>query len=1117
MPLKLKHRHFFHLMKITKNIILCLLISCFSKPLCAQNVLPKADEKAMVIAGKTRFTILSPQLIRMEWSENGRFEDKASLVFINRKTEVPHYTHEINGEWLTIVTDKLRLNYKINSGKFDKENVNIRFDLNGKEVKWFPSLIDSLNLKGTTRTLDGTDGEQDVKLEDGLLSRSGWFLWDDSQSNLFDSTNWVQPRTNAEHQDWYFFGYGHDYKKELKDYTTVAGKIPMPPRYAFGYWWSRYWSYSDEELRNLITSMHSYQMPIDVLIIDMDWHVTDGLSLMNPKKDEFDQPIGWTGYTWNKNLFPRPQQFLDWTSTQHLKTALNLHPASGIAPNESMYGEFAKSISFDTSSHRNIPFKIEDKKWAEMYFSKVIHPLEKQGVDFWWLDWQQWLENKNIKNLSNTFWLNHAFFTDMEKEGDKRPMLFHRWGGMGNHRYQLGFSGDAHSTWQSLDYQSYFTATASNVGYGYWSHDIGGHVGDDNDPELYLRWIQFGVYSPILRTHCTKSKDIERRMYMYPKQFGMMLDALQMRYALNPYIYNASRTAYETGVSICRPMYYDYPEEKDAYTYNHQYLFGDDMMVAPIGSKSENELSIKKLWLPPGDWYELYTGTMLKGNKTYTRNYSLNEVPVFVKAGSIIPMFPKEIKNLQQLSDTLVLCFIPGGNSTLQLYDDDGISSDYKTNATSSTTISKQVNATGETIINIGAVKGSYKGMKTSIYYTLEFPSAYPPQKVMVNNREYNFTTLPQTGAWTYDADKLCVRILLPSVSRSSSTEVNLIANQNSRNTEEHLNGKIGLMNRSVFVIEKLKLALNDADAFANLNNSITQLGALKTNIRYQPENTAALLIDFDKNYESLIHDIKNYSKLNENVRNEALQFFENGIIPLPLPKITADKTSSDVAMKVSISSGVEGAKIVYTTDNSIPTIHSTPYTGEFFINKTCQLKARSYKNANMQSEIASLNFQRKFASNVTYKYPCGKQYNGGNAMALVDGVTGSEKDFSQKWIGFQGVAMIATVELKNVENIKSITTTFLEANVSWIFAPTRVKYEVSADGTNFKEVYSLDMQERTTEFKRGDRILPVGAHVNESNVKYVRITAENIGICPPWHSGAGNKAWLFVDELVIE
>lgn len=1104
---------------LRKNIfyLFIVIFHLASQKCYTQSNNPKANSNVIVICNNARFTILTPQLIRMEWSKNGKFEDLASLVFINRKLSLPKFTKEEKGEWLIIKTEKLKLFYKINSGIFTKNNLYIKFNLSEKQVKWQPGLKDSLNLKGTMRTLDGNNGEKDASLEDGLLSKNGWYLYDDSETNLFDSTQWVLERDSNSRQDWYFFGYGHDYKKELYDYTTIAGKIPMPPKFALGYWWSRYWAYSDEELRNLIKDMRLHNMPIDVLVIDMDWHTTDSLSLMKPKKDEFGEMIGWTGYSWNNKLFPQPEKFLNWAKKENLKISLNLHPASGIAPYENAYHEFAKDYNFDTIFSKNIPFKIEEKKWVEIYFNKVLNPIQKQGIDFWWIDWQQWLENKSIKNLSNTWWLNYVFFSEMEKQNKNRPLIFHRWGGLGNHRYQIGFSGDSHSTWDALDYQSYFTATAANVGYAYWSHDIGGHVGDDSDPELYLRWIQFGVYSPILRTHCTKSKDIERRMFMYPKHYNIMLEALQMRYALNPYIYNASRYAYDTGLSICRPMYYDYPEKKLAYDYNKQYMFGNEMIVAPIASKAENSLSIKKLWLPEGDWYELYTGSMLRGNNEYVRNYTLNEIPVFVKAGAIIPMYPKTIKNLQTIPDTLILCFIPGGDFKLNIYDDDGNTSDYIKNICSYTSVNKVVFDNGDIKINISATKGEFLGMKKNISYELNFPSSFPPQRVYVNKVEYFYNSEPQINSWTYDAEKLCLRIFIPEKSKRDSIEVQILPQEINVGKQVCLYGKIGVFGRASYIIEKLKYALNTIDPFANLSNNILKTATLKTNIQYSPFNTLEILTDYDKNYNNLINDIKNYTKINDKEINEILKLFVNDVTIISNPVIKLDTNISDKAVKVNISSALPYSDIYYTTDNTMPTENSKPYKGEFFIGKTCEIKARCFKGANMQSFVSSYYFQRIFASNVSYKYNYKAKYDGGGKLALIDGVFASEKDFTKKWIGFEGDDMIATVELIKSIDIKSITARFLEAEVSWIFAPAEVCFEVSSDGKNYKRVFFIDRKEHFKKSNKGENVISVNAVLNENNVKYIRISAKNIGICPLWHYGAGGKAWIFTDELIVE
>ncbi len=292
--------------------------------------------------------------------------------------------------------------------------------------------------------------------------------------------------------------YGNDYKGALKDFTLFAGKVPLPPRSAFGYWWSRYWSYSDKEIRQLIDNFRHYQLPLDVLVVDMDWHYTE------------KGKGGWTGWRWNRRLFPDTVKFLRHLKDRGLRVTLNLHPAGGVAAYEEQYPAMAEWMGIDSASGATLPWTVSDKKYMQGIFDIVLRPMEKAGVDFWWLDWQQWLTDKKVEGLSNTWWINYAFFSDMERMRDTRPLLYHRWGGLGNHRYQIGFSRDAIIFCKSLAFQPYFTNCASNVLYGYWSHDIGGHMfkkGDKQelDPELFTRWMQYGVFTPLFRTHSTKN------------------------------------------------------------------------------------------------------------------------------------------------------------------------------------------------------------------------------------------------------------------------------------------------------------------------------------------------------------------------------------------------------------------------------------------------------------------------------------------------------------------------------------------------------------------------------------------------------------------------------------
>ena len=572
---------------------------------------PVADPKAIITVGNARFTVLTPQLIRMEWAADGKFEDHASLVFLNRKLPVPKFDamHEAMSrvQRFDISTASLHLVYTTNTGEFEKfsaDNLKVTFKLNGTEVTWHPGMADTGNLQGTTRTLDGALGGKTAEpMDPGLISRDGWVVVDDSARPLFDGNDfrfdqgdkstwpWVKQRPAGDRQDWYFFGYGHDYAAALHDFTLVAGKIPLPPRFAFGAWWSRYWAYSDQELIELARSFRSNDVPLDVFVIDMDWHkVFNSQVWWNREMDASDHPKGWSGYSWNKTLFPDPEQFLHDLHAMGLKTTLNLHPASGIQPWEDAYPAMARAMGVDPATGQYVPFDITNKQFAINYLDLVHRPLERQGIDFWWLDWQQ-ENNTKTAGVNPTWWLNYVHFSDQARQG-KRPLLFHRWGGLGNHRYQIGFSGDTISVWESLAFQPWFTATAANVGYAYWSHDIGGHMPGVVEPELYTRWIQFGIYSPILRTHTTKNPNAERRIWAYPEPYSdVMRNLYHQRYAMLPYIYTEARGTYDTGVAFLHPLYYDWPEANEAYEMKNEYVFGSQMIVNPIVEPGDKVLS----------------------------------------------------------------------------------------------------------------------------------------------------------------------------------------------------------------------------------------------------------------------------------------------------------------------------------------------------------------------------------------------------------------------------------------------------------------------------------------------------------------------------------------------
>ena len=714
-----------------------------------------AHPDAVVRSGKARFTVLTPEMIRIQYSDRSLFEDRATFAIVNRRLPVPAFTALEKDGYLEIKTSALTLKYKIggviDGRKPSAEVLNISMQLNGRPVLWYPGKDDAMNLKGTTRTLDGQIGDNKrQELENGLLSRAGWSIIDESPlarrgdgSTTFafdkqvDGIDWVAEPVDKQAIDWYFLGYGHQYKKALGDFIKVAGRQPMPPLYVLGYWYSKYQRYTSDEFMEIVNDVKRFNIPMDVMIFDMDWHTQ-----------------GWTGWTWDRTAIPDPEGLIDWMHQHGLKVSLNLHPADGVDDDEDFFNDLREDMGLDKQTKR-VPWNLSDGRFYHNMFKHIIRARERQGVDFWWLDWQQNLTSKYVDGLGETFWCNHVFYNDMRlNRPNHRPLIFHRWGGLGSHRYPIGFSGDSFTTYGTLAWQPYFTATASNVGFGYWGHDLGGHQQTGgNDPEIYLRWMQFGVFTPIFRTHATNWEGIERRIWKY-SNFPSLLETVKLRYALMPYIYTAARQAYDTGVSLCRPLYYEWPEVNNAYLFEDEYMFGDDILVAPVVTKPESDgMTARRTWLPEGRWFDVCRNKVVEGNRTFTDRYAMEEIPYFFRAGSVIVNNPP-MMNLNTRPDRLILKVVPGGNGQTKLYEDEGDTEGYKQGAYTTTTISHEGNT-----LTILPREGKFAGMPESRSYTVEFLAVNRPKAVVIDGRQLT------DGSWNYDQQR---RLLTVNVARTS-------------------------------------------------------------------------------------------------------------------------------------------------------------------------------------------------------------------------------------------------------------------------------------------------------------------------------------------------------------
>ncbi len=703
----------------------CLVIA--SSGCAAQKVTNGGD--GIIVVDNVRFTIITPQCIRIESAgTDGKFVDQQSMFAVNRKARFTKYRLIQTGQQTMIDTGTIQLTYTPDGKAPGASNLNATIQKGAVHTNWHPGASNPGNLGGTIATLDNVDGA--VDLGQGIISRDGWYLLDDSHSNLLTS-DWVESRPSTAGSDWYLFGYGDDYKAAFKSLTAVAGNIPLPRKYLLGAWYSRYWPYTSTDYRQIITEFTEHDFPIDNIVMDMDWHTE-----------------GWTGWTWNRKLLPDYEALLTDFHKQGLHVTLNIHPSEGVAPKEEMYAKFMRDMGEDPASGKTIPFDAGSKKYLDTLFADTHDPLKRNGVDFWWLDWQQGKFTRSIADLTNLAWLNHYYFNYTARD-DQRGVSFSRWAGWGDHRYPIHFSGDATTSWSMLRFEVPMTATSGNVGCFFWSHDIGGHQRGRNE-ESYTRWCQFGALSAALRSHSTRDPSLDRRPWKYPTWAETsMRQSFHLRSELFPYIYTSVAESARETVPLTRPLYIDYPGDERAYHNGQEYLFGDNLLVAPITMPGigPKRVGHQVVYFPAGTWFNVFSGERFEGPTEVLVSADIDEFPLYARGGAPLPMQPYNQRMATTPLTTLrVRCFPGPDGKTISssLYEDDGVTNSYAQGQSATTPLSYTRNGSQVTV-KIGPTTGTFKGQVGKRGYQVELPNTDRPTKVMANNQpapfQYNIET----------------------------------------------------------------------------------------------------------------------------------------------------------------------------------------------------------------------------------------------------------------------------------------------------------------------------------------------------------------------------------------
>ena len=623
----------------------------------------KANEDAIIRGAKFRITILTERLIRLEYNENGIFEDLPTQIAWNRSFNVPNFSANNDSKFLEITTKYFKLIYNkeqpfLGSKLNPTSNLSIQL-LNTNKI-WYYGHPEVRNLGAPLLNLNDLKGN--MKLGKGLYSLDGFASIDDSNSHIIDESGVATERKMKE-IDIYVFMYNKDFNDCLKDYFALTGSPSLIPRYALGNWWNRNVNYDDKSLNKLINSFNDSQIPVSVLILNRNWHIRE-----YEKNKELK-----TGFTWNRKLFKAPFETVELLHSNGIRLGLNINPFEGIYPFEDFYSNAKEYLQPDKNGI--IPFNILDPKFVDVYLKLMIHPLDTLGVDFYWIDCN---DDKKIEEL---WFMSHYHTYDMMRNYKRRPMVLGKNANKASHRYPVLYSGKTLVNWDTLKNIPFFNISASNIGVSFWSHDIGGYYKGSEDEELYARFVQLGTFSPILKFGSDEGKYYKREPWRWDiKTYSITKQYLTMRHHLIPYLYTESYRYHKEGIPLVRPLYYDYPDIYDNEKYRNEYYFGSGLLVAPIINKKDPIMNrvIHRMFIPEGTWYDIFTGKKFPGNRNYISFFKDEDYPVFAKAGAIIPMGYNENINDTTPPKNMEIQIFPGVSNTYHMYEDDGLSDLYK-------------------------------------------------------------------------------------------------------------------------------------------------------------------------------------------------------------------------------------------------------------------------------------------------------------------------------------------------------------------------------------------------------------------------------------------------------
>jgi alpha-D-xyloside xylohydrolase len=570
------------------------------------------------------------------------------------------------------------------------------------------------NYRGETVDLSQENTQITVPL---LVSTNGYgIFWNNPSrsrvNNRFVHSLYLSADV-ADRIDYYFI-YGPEADQIISDYRELTGEVPLFGRWAYGFWQCKNKYQSQAEIERVAAKYRALHIPVDNIVQDWFWWVTMGEMKWNPK-------------------YPDSEGMINKLHDEHFHLMVSVWPF--FRPGTTVYDEFdkngwfiAKTLVGGFHPQGQALYDPTNPEARAEYWKNIDAALFAKGVDAWWLDTDEPETEGREDNIlidhkmrigsgaryANIYplWHSEGVSQGQQQASDKkRVFILSRSAYAGSQRLGVtAWSGDVLSDWETFKRQIPAGLNYSISGMPYWTTDIGGFIsgGNLNDPkfrELFVRWFQFGAFSPIFRVHGTRNPD-ENELWSYgPEAQKILVDYDNLRYRLMPYIYSQAWQVTSNHGTLMRPLVMDWRDDVDAQNIGDEYLFGPAILVSPVTTQGATS---RRVYLPKATWYDFWSGKKIEGGKYIDADAPLEKLPLFIRAGSIIPMGPTMEWSTQKPADPIELRVYPGADGDFTLYEDENDNYDYAKGQHA--TIQLHWNDKAKTL-TIGKRQGSFPGM----------------------------------------------------------------------------------------------------------------------------------------------------------------------------------------------------------------------------------------------------------------------------------------------------------------------------------------------------------------------------------------------------------------------